>query len=154
MNEAGRIARTRRTARVLLAGGDGRVLLFRYVPEGSPAFWMLPGGELDPHEDFAEAARRELFEETGIDADPAPLGIAREFHYTYEHQQVLGVEHFFLHRTESCAIDTSGHTPLEQVRMQEHRWFALEELEDWPELVWPKDIAALLDSANGLAGVK
>lgn len=146
--------RTRRTARVLLAGGDGRVLLFRYVPDGMPAFWMLPGGELDPEEDFPEAARRELLEETGIAAEPRPLGVAREFHYIYDHQQVLGVEHFFHHRTEATAIDTSGHTELEQVCMQEHRWFALEELADWPEPVWPKDIAALLEVAERLAEVE
>ena len=67
------------------------MLLFRYVPEGMPAFWMLPGGELDTHEDFPEAARRQLLDETGIAADPLPLGVAREFHYIYAHQQVLGV---------------------------------------------------------------
>lgn len=147
-------ARTRRTARVLLAGGDGRVLLFRYVPDGMPAFWMLPGGELDPHEDFAAAARRELFEETGIRADPLPLGIAREFRYVYDRQDVLGIEHFFHWRTDLAAIDTSGHTPLERACMQEHRWFETWELEDWPEPVWPRDIAALLALAEGLTAAE
>lgn len=142
--------RTRRTARVLLTGLEGRVLLFRYVPDGMPAFWMLPGGELDPHEDFPEAARRELLEETGISAEPRPLGVAREFRYIYDHQQVLGQEHFFHHHTEASSIDTSGHTELEQVCMQEHRWFALEELVEWPEPVWPKDIAALVALATSM----
>jgi len=146
--------RTRRTARVLLAGGDGRVLLFRYVPDGMPAFWMLPGGELDPDEDFSEAARRELFEETGIKADPRPLGVAREFHYIYDRQKVLGVEHFFHHRTDATSIDTSGHTELEQVCMQEHRWFALEDLPGWHEPVWPKDIAELVELASRDAGAE
>ncbi len=159
MSEIGRMGdttarRTRRTARVLLAGGDGRVLLFRYVPDGMPAFWMLPGGELDPHEDFAQAARRELLEETGIDAEPRPLGLAREFRYIYDNQQVLGVEHLFHHRTDALAIDTSGHTALEQVCMQEHRWVAPEELADWPEPVWPRDITELLAAADRLTGAE
>ena len=127
------------------------MLLFRYVPEGMPAFWMLPGGELDPDEDFPEAARRELFEETGIRAEPRPLGLSREFRYVYDHQQVLGQEHFFHHHTETAMIDTSGHTALEQVCMQEHRWFALDELPDWPEPVWPKDIADLVALARSMA---
>ena len=117
-----------------------------------PAFWMLPGGELDPHEDFPEAARRELLEETGINAEPRPLGVSRQFHYIYDHQQVLGVEHFFHHRTDAEAIDTSGHTELEQVCMQEHRWFAIDEIPDWPEPIWPRDIASLLQAAQRLEG--
>ena len=143
--------RTRRTARVLLVDGADRFLLFRFVPDGMPAFWMLPGGECEAHEDFAAAARRELFEETGIRADPRPLAPERRFHYRYEGAQVLGIEHLFHWRTRDTRIDTSGHTPLERERMQRHRWFALEDLADWDEPVWPRDIAELIALAGGAA---
>jgi 8-oxo-dGTP diphosphatase len=43
---------------------SGRVLLPRLV-EGEPVRWTLPGGGIDPGEDPADAAVREVFEETG-----------------------------------------------------------------------------------------
>lgn len=43
---------------------DGRILLARWI-EGRRAAWTLPGGGLEPGEDPAHAARREVREETG-----------------------------------------------------------------------------------------
>jgi 8-oxo-dGTP diphosphatase len=43
---------------------DGRMLLSRLV-EAAPARWTLPGGGIDPGEDPADAAVREVLEETG-----------------------------------------------------------------------------------------
>ncbi len=64
----------RRTARALLLDGLGRVLLLRIHdpvvtrgPDPIPAdFWLLPGGGVTGGESWQDAARRELFEETGI----------------------------------------------------------------------------------------
>jgi 8-oxo-dGTP pyrophosphatase MutT (NUDIX family) len=43
---------------------DGKLLLVRRVDDG---LWALPGGITDPGETLAETARRELWEEAGID---------------------------------------------------------------------------------------
>lgn len=48
---------------VALRDDDGRVLLARHV-EGD--VWVLPGGAIEPAETPADAAVREMFEETGI----------------------------------------------------------------------------------------
>ncbi|AUX08539.1 NUDIX family hydrolase [Halalkaliarchaeum desulfuricum] len=45
---------------------DGDVLLVRHDGIGQ---WVLPGGEVGPDETFREAARRELDEEAGIEAE-------------------------------------------------------------------------------------
>src|SRR5258708_35812358 len=59
-------ARTRPAGRVILLDPDDRVLLMRY-DDGPPngVHWSTPGGGLEPGEDYASAAQRELSEETG-----------------------------------------------------------------------------------------
>ncbi len=55
---------------------DGVRLLLGHATR-SPR-WDIPKGEAEPGESFAAAARRELFEETGLDAPEAelrPLGV-------------------------------------------------------------------------------
>src|ERR687884_2325724 len=63
----------RPTARLLVIDPRDRLLLLR-VHEPAfeiPILWFTPGGGLDPGETYEQAARRELWEETGI---IAPLG--------------------------------------------------------------------------------
>lgn len=46
---------------------DGRVLLIRHP--NAPDTWTFPGGGHEPGETFAETARREVWEETGVDCE-------------------------------------------------------------------------------------
>ncbi len=46
------------------------VLLVRRWRAPNAAAWGFPGGKIRPGEGHAEAARRELFEETGVTAEP------------------------------------------------------------------------------------
>jgi 8-oxo-dGTP diphosphatase len=57
-----------RVAAYAVVVDSGRVLLTRLV-EGEPARWTLPGGVIDPGEDPADAAVREVFEETGHEVE-------------------------------------------------------------------------------------
>jgi len=66
----------RPAARAVLLDQHGRVFLMRASdpidPHKAP-WWEIPGGGLDPGEDFAECARRELWEEAGFaDAEVGP----------------------------------------------------------------------------------
>jgi ADP-ribose pyrophosphatase YjhB (NUDIX family) len=47
---------------------DGRVLIIQRAKPPLQGVWSLPGGHVDPGETAIAAARRELFEETGVEA--------------------------------------------------------------------------------------
>jgi ADP-ribose pyrophosphatase YjhB (NUDIX family) len=57
-------------AGVVVQAPDGTVLLQRRTDDG---LWGLPGGALEPGESLEGAARRELFEETGLVAGELSL---------------------------------------------------------------------------------
>jgi 8-oxo-dGTP pyrophosphatase MutT (NUDIX family) len=111
---------------------------------------VTAGGECEPGECFRKAARRELFEETGIIVDDLGREVARmtpEF-TTVEGELVQAYERFFLVRVADAAIDTSRHTESEQALMTQHRWFTLDELESWPEAIFPAQLADLIRSQS------
>src|ERR671911_3138173 len=47
---------------------DGALLLVRHKKPDRDAYWVLPGGRLEPGETIPECAVRELAEETGLTA--------------------------------------------------------------------------------------
>jgi 8-oxo-dGTP pyrophosphatase MutT (NUDIX family) len=64
------------TARVLPVNPVGEVLLLHGWDPAAPEapYWFSIGGACEPGEPLADAAARELFEETGIVANPDALG--------------------------------------------------------------------------------
>jgi ADP-ribose pyrophosphatase YjhB (NUDIX family) len=55
-----------KVAAAVLIEQNGRVLLVRRANDPFRGLWTLPAGFVDAHEDPAEAASRECFEETGL----------------------------------------------------------------------------------------
>lgn len=139
------IRRARPAARILLVDDAGRVLLFRFVVADRPPFWCTPGGALEPGESYAEAARRELIEETGIDADPG-LEVARRVvqFVTIEGDPVDADERYFRVRAVAPDIACDGHTALERRVMQQWRWFTAADIAAHDEAIFPEDLIDLL----------
>ncbi|MCC2981444.1 NUDIX hydrolase [Sphingomonas sp. IC4-52] len=145
------IARVARpAARILLVNRNGDVLLFRFAPGDDRApFWCTPGGAVDPGESYAEAARRELFEETGIRADPGPEVARRQVDFlTIERVEVTADERWFRVDVDVGDIDPSGHTELEQRVMTKWRWFRRDEIAGWYETIYPDDLLAMLEATD------
>lgn len=142
--------RIRRAARSLVVSASGRILLFRFDLDDRPPFWVTPGGECDSHESFEEAARRELFEETGLRIDPGlEVGRTTPQFKTVEGEWVQADERYFLIRVDQERITTAHHTELEQKVMTQHRWFARSDLAKWPEAIFPETLSEILETALG-----
>ena len=67
------------SAGVFVEHGD-RILLVRHVRPGRYDFWVAPGGGTQGAEELAEAACREVFEETGLVVRVGPMIYVEEFH--------------------------------------------------------------------------
>ena len=60
-------------AGAVVRDADGRLLLVRRGHAPSVGLWSLPGGRVEPGESPAQAAAREVLEETGLEVDVRDL---------------------------------------------------------------------------------
>ena len=99
----------------------GRVLLGRRADVG---VWTLPGGIIDPGEQPADAAAREIFEETGVLAVPETLtSISVSPPVTYRNgDRVQYLEYCF-----RCRL-AGGEARVNDGELSEVGWHALEDL--------------------------
>ena len=58
---------------------EGKVLLALHHPPDREAFWCFPGGHVEPGEGMAEAAIREVEEETGYRIEPTGVVYVQDF---------------------------------------------------------------------------
>jgi 8-oxo-dGTP pyrophosphatase MutT (NUDIX family) len=138
----------RRSARVILIDGEGRVLLFRgrLMPDDGYA-WFTPGGGVDDGETLPVAAARELFEETGLAVRPEDLGAPVAYR---EGWADLGFaagrfrDDFFVYRVAEHTVDISGFEELEAGMITEYRWWTPTEVATAAEPVYPIGLADLL----------
>jgi 8-oxo-dGTP diphosphatase len=133
---------------------NNRVLLFRFKHTRGPLkgkdYWATPGGGLEEGEGFADAARRELFEETGIQRDVLGEEIAkREFVLQLtDGEFVIAEERFFLVRVSTPTLSREHWTPEETEVMIAHRWWSIEELKSTEAAVFPETLASILEGLN------
>jgi len=123
----------RATSRLIVVDEDGRVLLMlTKAPDTSGvARWITPGGGVDPGETQAEAAIRELREETGqIITDPGDVVYVEDFVVPWDDaDHTHGHAEFFIVRLPHFEIDDAGWTDEERVDILESRWFTIDELD-------------------------
>ncbi|WP_122090120.1 NUDIX hydrolase [Halalkalicoccus subterraneus] len=96
---------------------SGELLLVRH---DGVDLWVLPGGEVDPEEDFERAAVRELAEEAGVDAEYDGLGILTRVRITCGEYETVGVVPVFTAR----ALTTETHIADPDDEISAARWFA------------------------------
>ena len=122
----------REAARVLLLDATDRVLLVSHLP-GDRRVWTAPGGGLEPDEDHRAAARRELDEELGLQAEPGPWVWVRTVTFPFRGVWLRQREQWYLVRGE---VDVDG-APLIDAGTDEARWWTREELATTDEVLAP-----------------
>ncbi len=109
----------RPSARLILLDPQDRLFLFnvhdpKVFDPANPffdPFWVMIGGMVDPGEDFATAAVREAREETArVVTGDVRWVWTRERRMSWRGKDVLHKERFFLARSATTEIDTSGPT--------------------------------------------
>jgi 8-oxo-dGTP pyrophosphatase MutT (NUDIX family) len=104
----------------------GRLWLAAIRPQGKPeGTWALPKGLIARGEGSEETARREVEEETGLEAEPlGKLGDVR-YVYTWRGERVFKVVSFFLFRYRRGRIGDIAAAMRREV--DEARWLPLDE---------------------------
>lgn len=160
------VVTVRTSARVVLLDEHGCVLLFcgsdpaRDDAGGAPKWWFTVGGQARPGESLQQAAAREVYEETGLRAEPADMigpVWRRDAILDFNNSVVRSHELFFVHRTRRFDLSTAGHTALERRYIHGHRWCDASDiaaLVATGEVVYPVQLAELLADANALADAR
>ena len=138
----------RLTSRVLLFDRDDRILLFlTKAPDTSGiARWLTPGGGVDPGESHADAAVRELFEETGLTGvDLGEPVWAHDFTVEWDAaDHDTGHAEFYTAVVDQFEPSNNNWTEDEHVDVLEHRWWTLAELLVTKDPYEPKELINLV----------
>ena len=156
-------ANRRTSARVVLLDDTGAVLLLcgsdPAVTDGTaPRWWFTVGGQTRDGEGLAEAAARELAEETGLKVEPAdmigPIW-RRDAVFDFNGSTLDSEEFFFVYRTQRFEPSIAGRTELERRYIHCQRWCDADDIAGLVaagETVYPLQLSELLADAITLAG--
>lgn len=133
---------------MLLFDRDGNILLFLTKTPDSSGFarWITPGGGVDYGETHAEAAVRELFEETGLVLDTLGDPVwSHDFNVQWgatDHD--TGHAEFYTATVDRFEPSSTNWTAEEHVDVVSHRWWDAGALGESGEPFEPQELLRLI----------
>ncbi len=148
--------RERLTARVLLFDGEGRILLLKGRLPNRPAHtssWFTVGGGVEPGETLAEAALREIIEETGFtEVELGPVVWTREsVGILLDGDPALFKESYIVARCLGGEPSRAGWQPHENELIDDMRWWTLGEIASATDRIYPerfRDLVAAIAAGD------
>lgn len=134
--------------RVVLFDSAQSMLLLSTRDASNPSFgasWELPGGGIASGESIAEAAVREVREETGFNLPVSSIGMPlwrRDVLYTYRGERRLQHEAICVARIPEFApcVDDTGREANEREDHLLYRWWRVDELGRSDERFYPRSL--------------
>ncbi|MGH3300316.1 MAG: NUDIX domain-containing protein [Streptosporangiaceae bacterium] len=141
----------RSCVRIVLRDRDGLILLLRaeLASRAAGHWWELPGGGIEAGEGYAEAAAREIAEETGLVISPAEVGPPRWRRSAtwaargirrLQHEVVVGVDL----DASTPLVTAGGRTAEEREEYTGSHWWQLPDVLSSSERFYPGRLRELL----------
>lgn len=144
---------TRPSGRIFVIDDDHQALMIRGQDPHNPArghFWWTPGGGLDEGEAVDAGAKRELWEEVGLQLDSVddlgPIVMTRRSVFGMDNIWYDSYETFFVVRVANgFQPEPQAWEPIEHAAIVEIRFLGADEIRAMDEYVYPLNLPDFLD---------